>query len=183
MKILSRYRYQVLVVPWPWHSTRRYQFGGEQRHARRNDRIRSGTPTANWHQAAVEHLQPLRSSQVNLLQHSNSCQLLTLKFGWWIHAGLIGIKLETICWLNGFNSCRYANGAATNPDAHVVAYAAAQVKKGLDVAKKLGAQNFVFWGGREGYNSLLNTNLNHELNSLAQFYRMALSNCCYLTTT
>jgi len=77
---------------------------------------------------------------------------------------------------------RYANGAATNPDAHVVAYAAAQVKKGLDVAKKLGALNFVFWGGREGYNSLLNTNINHELNSLAKFYRMALSTHCYLTT-
>merc|ERR1711973_947539 len=55
------------------------------------------------------------------------------------------------------------------------AYAAAQVKKGLDVAKKLGALNFVFWGGREGYNSLLNTNINHELNSLAKFYRMALN--------
>lgn len=45
----------------------------------------------------------------------------------------------------------YANGAATNPDAHVVAYAAAQVKKGLEIGHKLGAQNFVFWGGREGY--------------------------------
>lgn len=45
----------------------------------------------------------------------------------------------------------YANGAATNPNAHVVAYAAAQVKKGLEIGRKLGAQNFVFWGGREGY--------------------------------
>lgn len=68
---------------------------------------------------------------------------------------------------------RYANGAATNPDAHVFAYAASQVKKGLDIAKKLGAENFVFWGGREGYNSLLNTNLNRELSNLARFFRMA----------
>ena len=67
---------------------------------------------------------------------------------------------------------RYANGASTNPDAHVVAYAAAQVKKGLDVAKKLNAENFVFWGGREGYQSLLNTDLNRELSNMARFYKM-----------
>ena len=73
-----------------------------------------------------------------------------------------------------FPENRYANGAATNPNVHVVAYAAAQVKMGLDLAKKLGAENFVFWGGREGYNSLLNTNIEHELKTLAHFYKMTL---------
>ncbi|PVD23675.1 hypothetical protein C0Q70_16948 [Pomacea canaliculata] len=76
---------------------------------------------------------------------------------------------------NLFSSPRYMNGAATNPDAHVVAFAAAQVKKGLDVAKKLGAENFVFWGGREGYHSLLNTNVRAELDHLAAFFRMAIA--------
>ena len=54
-----------------------------------------------------------------------------------------------------------------------MAYAAAQVKKGLEVGKKLGAENFVFWGGREGYHTLLNTNVREELDSLANFFKMA----------
>src|SRR5471030_1075035 len=64
-------------------------------------------------------------------------------------------------------------GAATNPDAHVFAYAAAQVKKALDVTKQLGGQNYVFWGGREGYETLLNTNLKREQDHLAAFLHMA----------
>jgi xylose isomerase len=74
---------------------------------------------------------------------------------------------------NLFSNPRYMCGAATNPDAAVFAYAAAQVKKALDVTKKLGGENFVFWGGREGYETLLNTNLNREMNHLAQFLHMA----------
>jgi len=82
-----------------------------------------------------------------------------------------GIKL---LWntCNLFAHPRYANGAASNPDVHILAYAGAQVKKGLDVALKLGAENFVFWGGREGYYSLLNTNLKCELDNMANFFKM-----------
>ncbi|XP_076810475.1 xylose isomerase-like [Clavelina lepadiformis] len=85
-----------------------------------------------------------------------------------------GIKL---LWntCNLFAHPRYSNGAATNADAHVVACAAAQVKKGLEVGKKLGAENFVFWGGREGYHTLLNTNVREELDSLANFFKMAVA--------
>jgi len=85
-----------------------------------------------------------------------------------------GIKL---LWAtsNLFSSPRYMNGAATNPDAHVVAHAAAQVKKGLEIAKKLGASNYVFWGGREGYNSLLNTDLRAELDHMANFFKMVVA--------
>lgn len=54
---------------------------------------------------------------------------------------------------------RFMNGAGTNPDVDVFAYAGAQVKKSLDVAVKLKGENFIFWGGREGYQSLLNTDL------------------------
>lgn len=69
---------------------------------------------------------------------------------------------------------RYMHGAATSCDAHVTAYAGAQVKKGLEVAHRLGAENFVFWGGREGYLSLLNTDVKADLDHLAAFFRMVI---------
>jgi len=87
-----------------------------------------------------------------------------------------GIKL---LWAtaNLFAHERYMNGASTNPDAHVVAYAASQVKKCLEVAKRLGAENFVFWGGREGYQSLLNTKIYSELSHMANFFKMVIAYC------
>ena len=83
-----------------------------------------------------------------------------------------GVKL---LWntANLFSHPRYAHGAATNPDAHVFAYAAAQVKKMLEVGLEMGAENYVFWGGREGYASLLNTDMKRELDHMAAFLRMA----------
>ncbi len=83
-----------------------------------------------------------------------------------------GVKL---LWgtANLFSNPRYMCGAATNPDAHVFAYAAAQVKKALEVTKKLGGENYVFWGGREGYETLLNTSLKREQDHLARFLHMA----------
>lgn len=83
-----------------------------------------------------------------------------------------GVKL---LWgtANLFANARYMNGAATNPDAAVFAYAAAQVKKALEVTKRLGGECFVFWGGREGYMTLLNTDIKRELDHLAALFRMA----------
>ena len=88
------------------------------------------------------------------------------------HQKATGVKL---LWgtANLFSNRRYMCGAATNPDAHVFAYAAAQVKKALDVTQALGGQNYVFWGGREGYETLLNTNLKREQAHLAAFLHMA----------
>ena len=79
-----------------------------------------------------------------------------------------GVKL---LWgtANLFSHPRYMNGAATNPDFKVVCYAASQVKNALDVTIELGGSNYVFWGGREGYLSLLNTNMKREQEHLAQF--------------
>lgn len=74
-----------------------------------------------------------------------------------------------------FKHPRYVHGAATSSNASVFAYAAAQVKKAMEVTKKLGGQNFVFWGGREGYNTLLNTDLKLELDNLARFLNMAVA--------
>ncbi|OWF56304.1 xylose isomerase-like [Mizuhopecten yessoensis] len=74
---------------------------------------------------------------------------------------------------NLFASPKYMNGAASNPDSHVVAFAATQVKKCMDIAVKLGAENFVFWGGREGYHTILNTDVLTELTNMANFFKMA----------
>lgn len=74
---------------------------------------------------------------------------------------------------NLFSNRRYMNGAATNPDFHVLAHAGAQVKAALDATISLGGQNYVFWGGREGYMSLLNTNMKREKEHLARFLHMA----------
>jgi xylose isomerase len=68
---------------------------------------------------------------------------------------------------------RYAHGAATSCNADVFAYAAAQVKKALEVTHELGGAGYVFWGGREGYSTLLNTDLKRELDHLAKFLHMA----------
>ena len=65
------------------------------------------------------------------------------------------------------------HGAATSPEPQVFAYAAAQVKKALEVTKELGGLNYVFWGGREGYETLLNTDMRLELDNLGRFLHMA----------
>ena len=74
---------------------------------------------------------------------------------------------------NLFGHPRYMNGAATNPDFAVVTHAAAQVQCALNATVALGGENYVFWGGREGYSSLLNTDTRREQEHLARFLRMA----------
>ena len=73
---------------------------------------------------------------------------------------------------NLFSHRRYMAGAATNPDPDVFAYAAAQVKNALDVTHRLGGANYVLWGGREGYETLLNTDLKRELDQLGRFLNL-----------
>ncbi len=75
---------------------------------------------------------------------------------------------------NMFTHPRYVHGAATSSNADVFAYAAAKVKKGLEIGKELGAENYVFWGGREGYDTLLNTDMKLEQDNLARFFHMAI---------
>jgi len=79
-----------------------------------------------------------------------------------------GVKL---LWgtANLFSNPRYMNGAATNPDFNVVCHAGLQVKNAIDATIELGGANYVFWGGREGYLSLLNTNMKREVEHLARF--------------
>ena len=83
-----------------------------------------------------------------------------------------GVKL---LWgtANVFSNPRYMNGASTNPDFNAITFAATQVKNALDATIALGGENYVFWGGREGYMSLLNTDMKRELDHLARFLHMA----------
>jgi xylose isomerase len=83
-----------------------------------------------------------------------------------------GVKL---LWgtANLFSNRRYMNGASTNPDFHVLAHGGAQVKAALDATIRLKGENYVFWGGREGYMSLLNTDMKREKEHLARFLHTA----------
>lgn len=83
-----------------------------------------------------------------------------------------GVKL---LWgtANLFSNPRYMNGAATNPDFNVVTWAGAQVKNAIDATVALGGSNYVFWGGREGYMSLLNTDIKREQENMARFLHAA----------
>src|SRR5262249_22640967 len=83
-----------------------------------------------------------------------------------------GVKL---LWgtANLFSNRRYMHGAATSPNLDAFAFAGAQVKKALEVTHELGGEGYTFWGGREGYQTLLNTNIKRELDHLARFLHMA----------
>src|SRR4029079_2172231 len=83
-----------------------------------------------------------------------------------------GVKL---LWgtANLFSHPRFMHGAATSPNADVFAFAAAQVKKAMEATHELGGENYVFWGGREGYMNLYNTDMQRELDHLARFMHMA----------
>jgi len=90
----------------------------------------------------------------------------------------VGLQKATGCTLlwgtaNLFSHPRYTHGAATNPDPLVMGYAAAQVRHAIDATIQLGGQGYTFWGGREGYTSLINTNLKQEREQLAAFLSMA----------
>jgi xylose isomerase len=90
---------------------------------------------------------------------------------------LAGLQQKTgvkLLWgtANLFSNPRFMSGASTNPDPEVFAYSAAQVKKALDVTQKLGGENYVLWGGREGYETLLNTDMKRELDQMGRFMNL-----------
>ena len=90
----------------------------------------------------------------------------------------IGTKMESggprLLWgtANLFTDRRFMSGAATNPDPQVFAWSAATVKTCMDATHKLGGENYVLWGGREGYETLLNTDLKRERNNAGRFLQM-----------
>ncbi len=74
---------------------------------------------------------------------------------------------------NAFSHPRFMAGAGTNPNPHVFAYAASQIKKAMEITKELGGEGYVFWGGREGYDTLLNTDMGRELDHMAMLLHLA----------
>jgi xylose isomerase len=84
---------------------------------------------------------------------------------------------------NLFGHPRYAAGAATNPDPEVFAYAAAQVKKAIEVTHRLGGANYVLWGGREGYDTILNTDLRRERGQLGRFMQLVVEHAHKISFT
>jgi xylose isomerase len=104
---------------------------------------------------------------------SESCRNLETLVGF--AKNLQGETKIRVLWgtANLFSNPLYAQGAATSPNAHIMAYAAAQVKNAIDATKELGGENYVFWGGREGYETLLNTDIHREQEQMARFLHMA----------
>jgi xylose isomerase len=88
-----------------------------------------------------------------------------------VHQERTGMKL---LWgtANLFSHRRFMSGAATNPNPELFAMAAAQVRDAMDATLQLGGENYALWGGREGYESLLNTNMGHELDQMGRFLNM-----------
>jgi xylose isomerase len=105
----------------------------------------------------------------NLAEFGRNLAQITEYFGEKIKSS--GVKL---LWgtANLFSHPRYMGGAATNPDPDVFAYAASQVKNVMDSTRQLGGANYVLWGGREGYETLLNTDMKREINQLGRFLSM-----------
>ncbi len=89
--------------------------------------------------------------------------------------GLMKQYNKKLLWgtANCFGNKRYMHGAGTAPNADVFAFAAAQIKKALEITTRLGGDGYVFWGGREGYETLLNTNMSLEKDNMARLMRMA----------
>ena len=116
-----------------------------------------------WHDA------DLRPEQGNFAENLSTLEEIT---------DYIGQKMETsktgLLWgtANMFSHRRWMSGASTNPDPEVFAFAAATVKGCMDATHKLGGQNYVLWGGREGYETLLNTDLGQELDHMGRFLNM-----------
>jgi xylose isomerase len=122
-----------------------------------------GVPYFCWHDA------DLRPEQGNYRDNRATLDEITDYIGSKMEGRDVGVLWGTA---NLFSHRRFMSGAATNPDPDVFAFAAATVKGCLDATHKLGGENYVLWGGREGYETLLNTDLGQELDHMGRFLSM-----------
>ncbi len=122
-----------------------------------------GAPYFCWHDADV------RPEGSNFAESLARLDEITDYFGEKMQASDTGLLWGTA---NMFSHRRWMSGASTNPDPDVFAYAAATVKSCMDATQKLGGQNYVLWGGREGYETLLNTDMGTELDHMGRFLSM-----------
>jgi xylose isomerase len=125
--------------------------------------VRLGTPYFAFHDVDA------MAEASNLGEHVSNLKRLEEKMA----AKMAATKVKLL-WgtANLFGHPRYASGAATNPDPEVFAFAATQVRAMIETTHRLGGENYVLWGGREGYDTLLNTNLGQELDQLGRFLSM-----------
>lgn len=151
--------------PFGGRTFERPWFGGEMAHAKMKadaafDLFRIlGQPFFCFHDADV------RPEAESYAQNTARLEEITDYFG-----EKMEVTGTRLLWgtANLFSHRRFMSGAATNPDPEVFAYAAATIKANMDVTKKLGGQNYVLWGGREGYETLLNTDLGREADQMAR---------------
>ena len=152
------------TLPRPWLGATATQAMAEQKAEAAFDFIaRLGVPYYTFHDVdAMASAATLREHDLNLRR----IEAVLAR-----HMQRTGVQL---LWgtANLFSHPRYAAGAATSPDPEVFAWAAAQVRMALDATHRLGGENYVLWGGREGYDSLLNTDLKRELEQYARFLSM-----------
>ena len=153
------------TMKFPWNSSTDAMTNAENKADAAFEFItKIGAPYYCWHDRDIspEGKSPAESEK----------NLIKITDGLYERQKETGVKL---LWgtANVFSNPRYMNGAATNPQFDIVAHAAAQVKCAIDATIKLGGQGYTFWGGREGYMSLLNTDMQAEKEHLARFLTMA----------
>ena len=153
---------------------RRAALGGRHRLGRDGPQARPASPSSSWRSSASRSTASTTATSPPKARTSRetNANLDTVVKVLKEEQQRTGIKL---LWgtANLFSNPRFVHGAATSCNADVFAYAAAQVKKCLEVTKELGGENYVFWGGREGYSNLYNTDLKRELDHLAKFFHLA----------
>jgi xylose isomerase len=155
------------TLPRPWLAPLISQDQAEQKADAAFDFLsRLGVPYFAFHD--VDAMATAR----NLREHASNVQHIEAVIA--SHMQRTGLKL---LWgtANLFSHPRYAAGAATSPDPEIYAWAAAQVRMMLDTTQRLGGENYVLWGGREGYDTLLNTDLKRELDQYGRFLSMVVN--------
>ena len=148
----------------PWNSLTGQQMAEAKLEVAFEFITKLGVPFFSFHDVDV------MAPAANIREHVSNFAAIVDK----IEAKMAETKLKLL-WgtANVFGNRRYMGGAATNPDPEVFACAATQIRHAMDATKRLGGENYVFWGGREGYDTLLNTRLGQELDQLARMLTLA----------
>lgn len=148
----------------PWHSLTGQEMAEAKLDVAFEFITKLGVPFFTFHDVDV------MAPAANIREHVSKFAAIVDK----IEAKMAETKLKLL-WgtANVFGNRRYMSGASTNPDPEVFACAATQIRHAMDATKRLGGENYVFWGGREGYDTLLNTRLGQEMDQLARMLTLA----------
>lgn len=149
----------------PWHSLSGQQMADAKLDVAFEFFTKLGVPFFTFHDVDV------MAPAANIREHVNNLSVIVDK----IEAKIAETRIRLL-WgtANVFSNKRYMSGASTNPDPEVFACAATQVRHAMDATHRLGGENYVFWGGREGYDTLLNTRIGQEQDQLARLLLLAI---------